>query len=199
MDVIRINERDQVVVAPTGLRKGQSVEVAGRQIRVLDDIPACHKMAVENIAAGTRVVKYGCPFGVATKDIGQGQWVHTHNVRTELKGIGSYRYEPSLEGAKTGRRRRLISRAICAETARRGSGTLSLSSPRSKCANVRHRRSRPGPTRFSPIGKFRRLHRTAPRLWVLPDGRRSFEHAEDAGRSGAQSKCRRNPFPEPWL
>ena len=102
MDVIRINERDLVVVAPTGLHKGQSVKVAGREILVLDDIPPCHKMAVENIAAGNRVLKYGCPFGVATKDIQQGQWVHTHNVRTELEGILSYQYEPRLEGAKIG-------------------------------------------------------------------------------------------------
>jgi altronate hydrolase len=102
MDVIRINERDPVVVAPTGLHKGQSVKVAGREILVLEDIPPCHKMAVENIAAGTRVLKYGCPFGVATKDIQQGRWVHTHNVRTELEGILSYQYEPGLEGAKTG-------------------------------------------------------------------------------------------------
>ncbi len=38
MDVIRINERDLVVVAPTGLHKGQSVMVAGREVLALDDI-----------------------------------------------------------------------------------------------------------------------------------------------------------------
>jgi altronate hydrolase len=102
MDVIRIDERDQVVVAPLGLHPGQSVRVGGREISVLEDIPPCHKMAVEKIPAGKRVLKYGCPFGVATKDIGQGQWVHSHNVRTELEGILSYRYEPGPEGAKTG-------------------------------------------------------------------------------------------------
>ncbi|HMK64292.1 MAG TPA: altronate dehydratase family protein [Thermodesulfobacteriota bacterium] len=102
MDVIRINEEDQVVVAPLGLHQGQSVWVGGREILVLDDIPPCHKMAVEKIPAGKRLLKYGCPFGVATQDIRQGQWVHTHNVRTELEGILSYRYEPGLEGAKTG-------------------------------------------------------------------------------------------------
>ncbi|MCE5264996.1 MAG: altronate dehydratase family protein [Deltaproteobacteria bacterium] len=102
MDVIRINDRDLVAVAPTGLRKGQSVKVGGREILVLADIPACHKMAVEEIVAGTGVVKYGCRFGVATEDIRQGQWVHTHNVRSELGGMASYRYEPKLEGAGTG-------------------------------------------------------------------------------------------------
>ncbi|MHC1759117.1 MAG: UxaA family hydrolase [Negativicutes bacterium] len=102
MDVIRINERDQVVVAPIGLQKGQVVTVAGQEISVLDDIPPCHKMAVENIKASAQVLKYGCPFGVATQDIQPGQWVHTHNVRTELEGILSYQYEPKLEGAKNG-------------------------------------------------------------------------------------------------
>ncbi|PKN61255.1 MAG: hypothetical protein CVU57_30405 [Deltaproteobacteria bacterium HGW-Deltaproteobacteria-15] len=36
MDVVRIDERDSVVVAPTGLHKGQSVRIAGREILVLD-------------------------------------------------------------------------------------------------------------------------------------------------------------------
>jgi altronate hydrolase len=102
MDVIRINEKDHVAVAPLGLGKGQSIKVDGVEILVLEDIPPCHKMAVTRISAGTRMLKYGCPFGVATQDIQQGQWVHTHNVRTELKGILSYRYEPGLEGAKIG-------------------------------------------------------------------------------------------------
>ena len=33
MDVVRINEKDPVVVAPTGLRKGESVNVAGGKYR----------------------------------------------------------------------------------------------------------------------------------------------------------------------
>ena len=90
MDVIRINQADPVVVAPVGLHKGQEVTVNGTKILVLDDIPPCHKLAVQPIAKGSQVFKYGCPFGVATQDIQAGQWVHTHNVRTELEGVLTY-------------------------------------------------------------------------------------------------------------
>jgi altronate hydrolase len=102
MNVIQINELDQVAVAPIGLHKGEMVTVNGMQIEVLEDIPPCHKLAIQDIEKDARVLKYGCPFGVALQNIQKGQWVHTHNVRTELEGILSYQYEPKLDGAKVG-------------------------------------------------------------------------------------------------
>jgi len=136
MDVIQINERDLVAVAPTGLRKGQSVKAAGREILVLDDIPACHKIAVKEIAAGTGVVKYGCRFGVATEDIRQGQWVHTHNVRSELGGTASYRYEPELEGARTGEKEEAYFRGYWRQDGQAGIRNSVFVIPTVQCANA---------------------------------------------------------------
>ena len=136
MDVIQINGKDRVAVAPTGLSEGQSVRVAGREILVLEDIPACHKIAVEEIAAGTGLVKYGCRFGVATEDIRQGQWVHTHNVRSELGGMASYRYEPKLEGARTGQEEEAHFQGYLRKDGQAGIRNYVFVIPTVQCANA---------------------------------------------------------------
>ena len=52
-------------------------------------------MAVRAIAAGEDVVKYGLPIGHVTGDIQPGQWLHTHNVKTNLSGEVEYAYNPT--------------------------------------------------------------------------------------------------------
>ncbi len=59
------------------------------------DVPAGHKLALRDIKAGEKIVKYGFAIGIATKDIAKGEWVHTHNVRTALSEESDYRYEPA--------------------------------------------------------------------------------------------------------
>jgi altronate hydrolase len=59
------------------------------------EIPAGHKRAIRAIRSGENVVKYGFPVGVATRDIAQGDWVHTHNMRTTLDEKADYEYRPA--------------------------------------------------------------------------------------------------------
>ena len=136
MDVIRINERDPVAVAPVGLHKGQEVTVNGTKLLVLDDIPPCHKLAVQPIAKGSQVFKYGCPFGVATQDIQAGQWVHTHNVRTELEGVLTYHYEPQLAGAKAGEEKQATFQGYLRKDGQAGIRNYIFIIPTVQCANT---------------------------------------------------------------
>ena len=78
MDLIRLNALDNVAVL----------------LVPQENIPAGHKIALAPIAAGEKVVKYGNPIGVATKDIGAGEWVHSHNLKTALSGEKEYAYAP---------------------------------------------------------------------------------------------------------
>ncbi len=55
-----------------------------------------HKYAVKDIALGEKVIKYGCPIGVATADIKEGEHVHSHNLKTLLAGTQEYKYSPEL-------------------------------------------------------------------------------------------------------
>jgi altronate dehydratase small subunit len=50
---------------------------------VSERIPFGHKMALERIARGEPVIKYGQRIGVAMSDIDPGDLVHTHNLSGE--------------------------------------------------------------------------------------------------------------------
>ena len=89
---IQINDIDNVAVAlhpaPAGTAFGGAAAV--------EEIPQGHKMALKDIAKGDMIMKYGLPIGHATKDIKAGQWVHTHNMMTNLKGEVEYTYDPAV-------------------------------------------------------------------------------------------------------
>ncbi len=72
---IKINSRDNVAVMLDG-------ELAG------------HKIALRDIKDGEDIIKYGYSIGRAVGDIKKGDHVHIHNVKTNLSGAMSYKYEP---------------------------------------------------------------------------------------------------------
>ena len=90
---IQINDMDNVAVALHPAPAG--TEFGG--IAASEEIPQGHKMALRDIAAGDMVMKYGLPIGHASKEIKAGQWVHTHNMATNLKGEVEYTYEPAVK------------------------------------------------------------------------------------------------------
>ena len=89
---IKINEGDNVAVA---LRPIEAGEVFNG-VAAAEPIPQGHKMALKPIAENEMVMKYGLPIGHATKNITAGQWVHTHNMATNLSGEVEYNYAPKV-------------------------------------------------------------------------------------------------------
>ena len=73
-----LNPADNVVVAGGIFSAGQSVE--GCSTTPQESIPSGHKMAIQSIAAGASVLKFGQIIGQATCDITPGQHVHEHNL-----------------------------------------------------------------------------------------------------------------------
>ena len=80
--ILQIAPGDNVVVALCDLPRGENLQ----GITLAEDVPAGHKIAIQAIAAGEPVLKYGYPIGQATCDIAPGQHVHTHNVASSLQG-----------------------------------------------------------------------------------------------------------------
>jgi hypothetical protein len=78
--VIVISAGDNVATALETLEPGRVLAGAHADVTVRDAIPRGHKVALERIAPGTAVVKYGSSIGVATEEILPGAHVHTHNV-----------------------------------------------------------------------------------------------------------------------
>lgn len=98
---IRIAENDDVAVALTDLRSGETIECGGARIRLCEDIERGHKVALRHIAEGEPVMKYGVPIGYASCSISPGGHVHTHNLRTGLTAEGKYVYHPVRQPEET--------------------------------------------------------------------------------------------------
>jgi len=73
---------DNVAVALATLRAGECVSVAGASVPLRQDVMVGHKFAVREIAPDETIRKYNCPIGSATRRIEAGEYVHTHNVRS---------------------------------------------------------------------------------------------------------------------
>ncbi|WP_426398660.1 UxaA family hydrolase [Ralstonia sp. R-29] len=71
---------DDVAVARVALEAGAKLDAASTTLTALASIPAGHKIALRDIAAGRPVHKYGQVIGVATAPIRAGEHVHVHNV-----------------------------------------------------------------------------------------------------------------------
>ncbi len=93
---IQIHPNDNVVVALRAVPKGTVYEAGNLRAAAAEDIPQGHKMAVAPVEAGENVVKYGFPIGHATGPIRPGDWVHTHNLATNLSGELEYAYQPKV-------------------------------------------------------------------------------------------------------
>ena len=92
---LKIHDNDNVIVALQTLSRGTEVVLeSGHAVIAKEEIPAGHKMAIQDIPAGCEVVKYGYRIGNAKGDISAGDWIHTHNVKTALGDLLEYTYEP---------------------------------------------------------------------------------------------------------
>lgn len=80
-----LHGKDNVASALIDLKVGEqvTVEIPGggeAVVSLVGDIPLGHKFAINDIACGAEVVKYGVPIGSATQDIRLGEHVHTQNL-----------------------------------------------------------------------------------------------------------------------
>ena len=91
---IKINPADSVVVCLRPFKKGEVINIDGKDIVVLQDTPAGHKILIKDAPEGEDIVKYGYPIGHAKENLKAGQWVNEHNLKTNLAGTLKYEYNP---------------------------------------------------------------------------------------------------------
>lgn len=93
-DVIKIHNDDNVAVALRHFKEEEKLTIADQSVMVQDGVARGHKFALMPIKAGEDIRKYGAVIGYATKEIEAGEWVHTHNMETNLHDAITYTYEP---------------------------------------------------------------------------------------------------------
>jgi altronate hydrolase len=91
---LKINKHDNVVVCLRPFKKGETFEVDGNTITLLQDVPAGHKVLLKNVKTNENIIKYGYPIGHAREDLSAGQWVNEKNIKTNLAGTLNYEYHP---------------------------------------------------------------------------------------------------------
>lgn len=85
---IQLDEVDNVATVTSDVLEGESVEVLSPMgevvliLNTLNDISFGHKIAKKNFKIHDIVVKYGETIGIASREIKEGEWIHTHNVES---------------------------------------------------------------------------------------------------------------------
>lgn len=78
--VLKLDPRDNVLIALSDLRKGQQITANGTVCELATDVPAKHKFATADFAPGDKVIMYGVLVGDAMKPIRRGEAITTLNL-----------------------------------------------------------------------------------------------------------------------
>ena len=84
--IIRLHELDNIAIALQELEQGTNV--SSLSLTLKDQIPRSHKIAIQPISEGDKVIRYGQIIGEAKQTIDAGEHVHTHNL-----GMGDYKQD----------------------------------------------------------------------------------------------------------
>ncbi len=85
--IVKFEKKDNVAIVLADLKPDQVVIVEDDKIRVREEIPYGHKIALEDVAEGGTIYKYGEPVARCIQKIKKGDWVHVHNVES-IRGVG---------------------------------------------------------------------------------------------------------------
>ncbi|MAO64370.1 MAG: altronate hydrolase [Balneola sp.] len=87
---LQIHPDDNLLVALTDLKAGDVIKHNGSDIIISKDVPAKHKLALNDLNDGDKVYMYGSVVGTVTEDIQAGGVLTTENTRHD---VSSYRLE----------------------------------------------------------------------------------------------------------
>lgn len=77
------------VVVVEGLKAGTAMlcvvthDNSSFELQAKSDVPIGHKIALSDIKSGATAIKYGEDIGKFVADVGKGEHVHTHNLKTK--------------------------------------------------------------------------------------------------------------------
>jgi len=90
--VIQIHSSDNVIVALTDLLKGDRFEFNDQSYSIHENIPAKHKLFLQDLKAGSEIIMHGILIGKAQFDVKKGDRLTTENTK---HAAGAYAYRKS--------------------------------------------------------------------------------------------------------
>lgn len=91
---LKIHEADNVIVALQNMDKNEKLSFDKDELMIKENIKSGHKIAAKNFLENEDVIKYGHVIGITTSKIEKGAWVHSHNMKTKLHDLISYKFDP---------------------------------------------------------------------------------------------------------
>ena len=96
--VLQLDSRDNVLIALTDLKKGETIQHDGVQITLETDVPAKQKFPTENLPVGAPVTMYGVLVGKSFRPVRRGELLTTGNIHHEATGyrekLSDYHWNP---------------------------------------------------------------------------------------------------------
>jgi altronate hydrolase len=84
--ILKVHEKDNVIVALTNLKKDMIISYNEDEFVLAEDIPAKHKFTVSDLQAGDDVYMYGVLVGKARQNIARASLITTGNVKHATEG-----------------------------------------------------------------------------------------------------------------
>ena len=82
---IKTSPQDNVAIAVSTIPKGATVTIPdGGELVSNQEIPSGHKIALNQLARGADVIRYGEAICQASEEIKPGDWVHVHNTSSKI-------------------------------------------------------------------------------------------------------------------
>src|SRR5258708_26461379 len=85
--VLKLDSKDNVLIALTDLSRGEQISFDYQSYILESDVPAKHKFATEDLAAGASVIMYGVLVGKATELIRRGGLLTTRNIHHQAAAV----------------------------------------------------------------------------------------------------------------
>jgi altronate hydrolase len=79
--VLKVHPNDNVLVALTDLKKGETIKYGDELFVLKDDVKAKHKFFTTDLQQGDKVIMYGVLVGTAQKFIAKASWMSTENIK----------------------------------------------------------------------------------------------------------------------
>ena len=83
LQLLQLDPSDNVGVLTQSFTAGTCLRVNRRDISLDAPMGLGHKLALRDIGAGEKILKYGCAIGSAVTDIATGEHVHLHNIKSD--------------------------------------------------------------------------------------------------------------------
>jgi (2R)-sulfolactate sulfo-lyase subunit alpha len=95
LDVLQIHPDDNICVATHKLTAGSTIHCHDISFTLDADVALGSKLALTNLQAGDKVIKFGEPIGSLAADVKLGGYIHTHNLHSDY--LHTYRRGELIE------------------------------------------------------------------------------------------------------